>query len=62
MQTYVSDDKPPPSESDDNLLDMMIRDGDFTKGFYTNEFACGLMLTNVCWINANNTIIIIIII
>jgi len=57
--TYVSDDKPPPSDSDDSLLDMMIRDGDFTKGFYTNVFACGLMLTNVCRINANNTIIII---
>ncbi|KAF0773718.1 zwei Ig domain protein zig-8-like isoform X1 [Aphis craccivora] len=44
----VVDDKPPPSESDDSLLDMMIRDGDFTKGFYINVFACGLMLTNVC--------------
>ncbi|XP_060862802.1 zwei Ig domain protein zig-8-like isoform X1 [Metopolophium dirhodum] len=27
----VVDDKPPPSDSDDSLLDMMIRDGDFTK-------------------------------
>lgn len=35
---YVADDKPPPSEYDDNLLDMMIRDGDFTKGFYPDRF------------------------
>ncbi|KAL4119188.1 hypothetical protein QTP88_012033 [Uroleucon formosanum] len=27
----VVDDKPPPSDNDDSLLDMMIRDGDFTK-------------------------------
>lgn len=61
IYTYILDDKPPPSDNDDSLLDMMIRDGDFTKGFYTNVFACGLMLTNVFRINANNTIIIIII-
>lgn len=41
MFSCIPDNKPPPSENDDNLLDMMIRDGgDFTKGFYSNGFVC----------------------
>lgn len=33
----ISDERPPTPETDSSLLlDIMIRDGDFTKGFYLN--------------------------